>query len=494
MEKTRTRFGSILKSLMEEKGITAVTLSKMIRVHRTDVPHYISGTRQPADQEKIQQICEVMMLSPEDTHTLLDAWKVDRIGIDLYERRMYVHRFLSNLNEVLQRPEIFDLSASSEEAGIPAAFPNYEDTDTEQKIPALRRLFGVSELTEAMMLLLLEETRGEKSEVLLLAQPDLDFPMNLFSTIITRNPDCSIRHILCLENSKRNRNGLVNLEYLNRMLPSLSSVNYQPVYCYYSINDVFSSMNILPCVLVTEKRVLLFSKNCKEGLLVSDNTITEFYREKFRELFAKCIPMAEKVPDPRGILDFYRPHLDNLHDCPAFDIAEQPCFLRFLDMDMITRRLHKELRESPFYPALEEYLSALNDPAIQLTCYFIKDGVERFLETGRVDEVPEIFYDPFSKQERHDILKRLYQYYSNKNCEIRMLRTGYGSITKNISMFSTEGLTTIECPLKNRSTKIFAFTEKSITDTIFDYLKSLEDESALYSKEETMEYLKALLK
>ena len=327
MEKTRTRFGSILKSLMEEKGITAVTLSKMIRVHRTDVPHYISGTRQPADQEKIQQICEVMMLSPEDTHTLLDAWKVDRIGIDLYERRMYVHRFLSNLNEVLQRPEIFDLSASSEEAGIPAAFPNYEDTDTEQKIPALRRLFGVSELTEAMMLLLLEETRGEKSEVLLLAQPDLDFPMNLFSTIITRNPDCSIRHILCLENSKRNRNGLVNLEYLNRMLPSLSSVNYQPVYCYYSINDVFSSMNILPCVLVTEKRVLLFSKNCKEGLLVSDNTITEFYREKFRELFAKCIPMAEKVPDPRGILDFYRPHLDSLHDCLAFDIAEQPCFL-----------------------------------------------------------------------------------------------------------------------------------------------------------------------
>ena len=75
-----------------------------------------------------------------------------------------------------------------------------------------------------------------------------------------------------------------------------------------------------------------------------------------------------------------------------------------------------------------------------------------------------------------------------------MFRTGYGSITKNISMFSTEGLTTIECPLKNQSTKIFAFTEKSITDAIFDYLKSLEKEGALYSKEETMEYLKTLLK
>lgn len=273
----------------------------------------------------------------------------------------------------------------------------------------------------------------------------------------------------------------------------MSSVNYQPVYCYYSINDVFSSMNMLPGILVAGKRLLLFSRNCKEGLLISDNTIMEFYREKFLELFVKCIPMAEKVPDPRGILDFYRPHLDSLRDCLTFDIAEQPCFLRFLDMDMTARRLHKELRESPFYSALEEYLRALNDPAIRLTCYFIKDGVERFLETGRVDEVPEIFYDPFSEQERHDILKRIYQYYLNKNCEIRMLRKPYGTITKNISMFSTEGLTTIECPLKNRSTKIFAFTEKSITDAIFDYLKSLEGEGALYSKEETMEYLKALL-
>ena len=35
-------------------------------------------------------------------------------------------------------------------------------------------------------------------------------------------------------------------------------------------------------------------------------------------------------------------------------------------------------------------------------------------------------------------------------------------------------------------------TEKSITDAIFDYLKSLEGEGALYSKEETMEYLKTL--
>ena len=493
MEKTRTRFGSYLKSLMEEKGITTVALSKMIRVHRTDVPHYISGTRQPADPEKILRICEAMMLSPEETNNLLEAWKVDRIGIDLYERRKYVHRFLSNLNEILQGGgETLDLSEYSAEPDNPAALADNEDT--ESKLTTIRRLFGVSELTEAMMMLLLEETRSEKPEVFLLAQPDMDFPMNLFSTIISRNPDCSIRHILCLENSRRNRNGLVNLEYLNRMLPSLSSVNYQPVYCYYSINDVFSSMNVLPCLLVAGKHLLLFSRDCKEALLIGENSITEFYREKFLELFAKCIPMAEKVPDPVGILDFYRPHLESLHDCLAFDIAEQPCFLRFLDMDMITRRLHKELRESPFYPALEEYLGALNDPAIRLTCYFIKEGVERFLETGRVDEVPEIFYDPFSVQERHDILRRIFQYYLNKDCEIRMLRTEYGSITKNISMFSTEGLTTIECPLKNRSTKIFAFTEKSITDAIFDYLKSLEGEGALYSKEVTMEYLRTLLK
>ena len=492
MEKNVTRFGVLLKSLMEEKGISAPALSKMIGVHRTDVPHYISGTRHPADQEKTLRICEVMMLSPEESNNLLEAWKVDRIGIDLYERRKYVHRLLSNLNEILQGFETFDLSASSAEPGNPAAVTGSGEAGL--KVPVIHRIFGVSELTEAMMTLLLEETRSEKPEVLLLAQPDMDFPMNLFSTIIARNPDCSIRHILCLENSRRNRNGLVNLEYLNRMLPSLSSVNYQPVYCYYSINDVFSFMNILPCVLVTGNQVLLFTQNCKEGLLIGDNTITEFYREKFLDLFEKCIPMAEKVPDPRGILDFYRPHLDSLHDCLAFDIAEQPCFLRFLDMDMISRRLHKELRESPFYSALEEYLCALNDPAIRLTCYFIKDGVERFLETGRVDEVPEIFYDPFSEQERYDILKRIYEYYQNKNCEIRMLRPEYGTITKNISMFSTEGLTTIECPMKNRSTKIFAFTEKSITDAIFDYLKSLEGEGALYSKEETMEYLKTLLR
>jgi len=79
-------------------------------------------------------------------------------------------------------------------------------------------------------------------------------------------------------------------------------------------------------------------------------------------------------------------------------------------MDMITRRLHKDLRESPFFPALEEYLKALNDPAIRLTCFFIKDGVERFLQTGRVDEVPEVFYEPFTKQERRQILQRLYSY------------------------------------------------------------------------------------
>ena len=492
MTKAYSNFGESLRSLMEEKGLNSVTLAKMINVHRTDVPHFISGKRLPANSEKVRQICDALLLSREETQDLLNAWKRDRIGSDLYERRNYVHRFLSNLNDTIISPVAFEFPRlSSASAYLETSEKTLEKTGEAQ---LARHLFGTSELIEIMIALLAEEIKNDKPEILLLAQPDTDLPMNLFSAVITRHPECSVRHILCLENSRRSRNGMVNLEYLNYILPSLSSVNYQPVYSYHSISDVFSLMNILPGMLLTGKRLLLFSADCKEGLMISDDGVREFYRGKFFAIFETCIPMAAKVPDPRGILDFYRPYLENLHHQPVFDIAEQPCFLRFLDMDMITRRLHKDLRESPFFPALEEYLKALNDPAIRLTCFFIKDGVERFLQTGRVDEVPEVFYEPFTKQERRQILQRLYSYYKADSCEIRMLRPEYASITKNISMFSTDSLTTIECPLQNRSTKIFAFTEISITDAIFDYLKSLDGEEALCSKEETMEYLKTLLR
>ena len=78
---------------------------------------------------------------------------------------------------------------------------------------------------------------------------------------------------------------MVNLEYLNYILPSLSSVNYQPVYSYHSISDVFSLMNILPGMLLTGKRLLLFSADCKEGLMISDDSVREFYRGKFFAIF-----------------------------------------------------------------------------------------------------------------------------------------------------------------------------------------------------------------
>ncbi|MCB6544515.1 helix-turn-helix domain-containing protein [Blautia glucerasea] len=89
-------FSDMLKHFIHEKDVKVGALAHYCNLERSTVYKFINGKREPMSAELVEQIAYFIKLTPLETQQLREAWKMSRLGEDVYYIRKSIDHFLCN--------------------------------------------------------------------------------------------------------------------------------------------------------------------------------------------------------------------------------------------------------------------------------------------------------------------------------------------------------------------------------------------------------------
>ena len=87
-------FSDMLKNFVHEKDINVAALAHYCELERSTVYKFINGKREPMSAELVDRIAHFLKLTPSEILHLQEAWKMARMGEDVYYTRKSVEHFL----------------------------------------------------------------------------------------------------------------------------------------------------------------------------------------------------------------------------------------------------------------------------------------------------------------------------------------------------------------------------------------------------------------
>ena len=113
--------------------------------------------------------------------------------------------------------------------------------------------------------------------------------------------------------------------------------------------------------------------------------------------------------------------------------------------------------------------------------YFTEKGIRRFIETGRLKEIPTAFYRPFLPEERLQMLQALlpicYQGY------YRMLKQPLDQLPVNLHLCVNDNMGYFSFDNVENQTTYLMLNETGLLSVFLDYMQSLDNSRFLYSEE-----------
>ena len=208
-------------------------------------------------------------------------------------------------------------------------------------------------------------------------------------------------------------------------------------------------------------------------------------------LLSRCYNLIQYTADPVEILESYDLCTD---ENGFYMIMDQPCFGRFYDEAIIGRYLRSGL---PFHDRLAEVARRRFGrlrTAERFYTLFTRSGLERFWNTGSLDDFPTAFVAPFPPAQRRLLMAALAERIRSGDITGRLLESGsfpdYLSMTTSqrsgVGFFTTEHF-----PLQDGFCSV-QIREPNLCRAFHDWLTHLPGSGQVLGAEETAAVLEAL--
>lgn len=472
-----SEFSDSFRELIKEKDVNVYSMALYCNTDRSTMYKYISGKRKLKDISLFKKISEFMRLSPKEYQDFLRTYHITNIGEYTYYCRQNVENFILNF------PENF----------IPPKPPedSYGDLpDYFRKSPCFV-LHSRVEINNYLYWMIHQESSASEGHLALLLQPDYEFLFHLLASIKPSRTPVQIEHIFCLNTSEQMTESkkIRNLLYMEKIMPLFfAGLDYHPYYFYDDINAHFYNLNTLPCLLLTSSGALMCSSDFKQGILYYDAEILAFLRKMYDNIKKKTSPLFHIVNSV----------LDECHTLggmgwnlsPSYGIQAEPCLVPYITPEILERVVYKRLpMRDALMANIREFLASAKSriPSSHMHAYHTRQGVLHFLETGRLQEIPEEIYCPFNLQERFQMLENMLQYMSAGI--YRMLKGPLENLPLNLHLSFTSYNGYIL--FRNHAGKniYLIIEESSMLSAFMDYASNL-DESYVCTPEETASFIR----
>ena len=476
-------FSEILSRYITEKNIKVYSIVQYSGLDRSTMYQIINGKRTPASREVFQKIAEALHLTPLEYKEFYEAYLISRLGPETYYKRKSVENFILNF------PNNFSRSESLK----PKPLLHSALADRSDASPCTA-LSSQVEINYFLHYMLLNEANKKDGMIFLILQPDCDF---LFSLLPGLKPSGNLRveQIICMSKTVQLNEDqeLFNLKYLKAMVPLyIAGMDYHPYYFYEDIHSHYYNLNIFPCLILTSDHAVVCTSDYQSGILFQDASVVSMLRELYFSYRSKCSSLFDLmnfIPTSNEAFQsgFYQKR-------PSYILQPDACMTPFLRKEILDHVIIPVFAErdnilGQLDALLTSYRQQLETENMQI--YFTKNGMLEFAQTGRIKEIPDEFYHPFSPQERCSMMRDMLSC-----CEkgiYRILKRPLDHLTDNLHLCVNETFGYLLFNNMEQHTLCLVIHEPSILEVFVDYLKNL-DESLFYSNEETVSFIQNIIK
>lgn len=473
-------FSNKCREYLKDTGENVYQLSASSGLDRTSLQRMITGKRLPGI-DFVRQFCDSLRINPSQRRELMELYKIEKIGKEIYYNRKYIQELLGVISsqQVISREGFLRLPS----------FPFYRGTfslDVEKKVLSLFEDILSSGSSETIRTNLPANCR-------LLVQ--------IFSHLYPKYEKLPpVIQILPLhQNPSASPDYNMNLEtFLCTLLPILSGfVGYQPYYYYTQTGREFSSYELFPFFLLTEKKLLLLSSDMMTCIFTENPEAIHAYQQEFQRALENSSQFFLQSDSPDRILNIFGSIMQTKIST-NFALESHPCLALMSYGPGFVQSLFDNRDIDLSDPVYTQLAAVLKQPSFAFTeaafsCnYFTLNGIRKFARTGLLDGPYSYHQTPLPKEERKKALRHLLDTdMGHEKC--RILRPSVLPET-GIHLEVLSDYSVFLCFLSEKDTFLCIYLkETSIGQALNDYLCSLSEEESVYTKKEARQILLGLL-
>ena len=384
------KFGELLRKTIEKSNYTIYALSKQSGLNRTLIQKVLVGERS-LNEKQLKQLLPFLHLTPAETEQLEQVRLAEQIGTFTYFRCQYIKELAENID--------------SKKLEIPPV-------DITSKAPVSSYSYPVILNHQYQILNLIYDLAKETNYLYIYSSFDSAFVVEMLELFQKEEfSSLTITHLIPFikGNTTNDSYTIKNVKVLSYILPFAfqNTTDYQANYYYEDFST--SATNVLfPYYLVSDKYVLLFSKDYQNALLLGDKP-HDFYQSSFEKLNQSAFSLFQCVDSPMSVLERYIVLKQTNY---AYALDRQPCIMHYIDESMPDALIHDYLDfKAPIVEMILKRHYQLQEITDTITA-FNWQGLVAFCKEGIIYDYPPEFYRPFTPDERLLILNRILE--SNK--------------------------------------------------------------------------------
>ncbi len=471
------------------KDYSDVKLSHLTGIERTRLNRIKNGHAKIKFDE-LKNIATVLMLSDESKQMLFDSFLMEKVGKDKYLSRKITKEFFRDLcidfNSNLEKFKSFNLQ-----------------TETHFNLPKETTVINGEASVDLAVSLTLELALSNKNKIEIISSPSHEVLFSQLFNVLSKENGITIDHILSLMPSdKLSEPYSYNINIAKTVYP-LFMLNGN--YCAYYLYDYSDINALMPYYIITDSISVNISKNFNSAIITQDKDIINLHRELFREQKVRSLKLVNNIQTPEEYLKSYCEFLTRtnlLDEKPLFySVDYEPCILPYLDISELNGVLQNVCASQKLIELTNNYLHNLhpnffNEKQIS---FFTKAGLNYFINTGKISEIPDCFAVELTKDRRKELLVQLLTHIKsgeNTAKEYRLINDellsipygfrflGYGSQDDHLFFLSNK---------KNGLQSIFDLSNINILSSVFDFIESLPETDTVLTRNQTIEYLEAAI-
>ena len=479
-------FAQKLKYYVEKSGHTIYSVAVTSGIERTMVHKMIKGDRLPSNKDTVLAVARALLLSPSDMDELITAYEISRRGESAYHQLQYVQKLLLSC----AKPSLLKIGSPSQENLFVNIKSMISQQDTMPQI--INERPNLNKLVRTLLELELQKPNGH---VCLISQPNYQY---LYETLASLNcfaPGAKVDNIICF-NQANDDDDCYNLRCLEQLMPTLLSCPAFEAHCYYEhVTTLFNEWSLLPCMLLTSDYSLCFAADASQALFFDSPDINKFMKQFFYKKMACTAPVCHSLTTS------FSNYLEKvIMSGKAADLAPQiytilyqPCLTPFIDEDIIGRHLKMEYFSEDMIRRISTHFAVVKRTIIN-SC-FTQEGLELFLNTGRITEIPDMFYKPLDVESRRRVLKNMLRAVDTGFLVPRIINTAKLNLPSalNVEALSPTRII-LYLRLENDTTFSLTLNEPSLLHAFYGFMEYIQSSRLVYSQTETLNILHDLEK
>lgn len=413
-------FSEYLRELLKKKGIKISALARLTGIERTTLSKVLAGQRM-LPYHSLDAIVGQLRLTPLEEKKLRHFYEVQFEEKGIRESREIIDKMFTDLSNL-----DFSMMAFEERKLL----VNIEEYVKERAIFA-----GDMNVELLLRMVLSEELSQEDARIEMTIPPRYSFlNEELLHRYLSEGIKADVTQIIAFGSSDKAGGELDNLKYFCQVLPFclLSYQRYHPYY-YYDEQEQKHYLDPFPYFLVTSNSVICLSENGQEAMLLRSKDQVSFYHRHFQKLLEKCHDLIRYTVNPAEVLKTYAERTDT---DGYYTVMDQPCFGKYYEDAFIEDHIRQNIPYREYISEIAQNRFRVLRDAEKFYTLFTKSGLQRFRDTGTLDDFPEILVRPFSVEVRKTLMNQMAQDIVSGKSVARILEPGsfpeYLSLTTSL--------------------------------------------------------------